>query len=164
MNEIITTIVIISTIIFIIILVLFRLFTNNISRSWNRHKAETVDKWKEEGVEFIRGPQGGQFSGLESMGVDRVIRGIGFAAITSKDLRVTRSVPSEVWSIPLKQIKKVTIQAIFMGNRSKKTPYIVVRFKQEDETDELGFQIKEFEEWAKDLAKAAGVRLQDIRE
>lgn len=65
----ITTIVIVSTLIFIIILVLFRLFTNNISRTWNRHKAETVDKWEEEGLEFICGPKAAQFGGLESMGI-----------------------------------------------------------------------------------------------
>ena len=144
MNEINSAdIIIIGVIIFVVILVLFRLLIKNISRSWNRHKAETVDKWEEEGVEFIRGPKGSQFGGLESMGVHKVIRGVGFAAITNKDLRVTRSVPSEIWSIPLKQIKKITIQPAFMGNRSKKTPFIVVRFKQDGKTDKLGFQVKE---------------------
>ena len=165
MSEIsISGIIIITVIIFIVILIVLRIVTNNVSRNWNRHRAETVDKWTEEGVEFIRGPKGGQFSGLESMGVHKVIRGVGFAAITSKDLRVTRSVPTGEWSIPLKQIKKVTIQPTFMGNRSKKTPFIVVRFKQGGETDKLGFQVTEFEDWAKKLAKVAGVRLQDIRE
>ena len=50
-----------------IILVLFQLLTHTISRRWNKHKAETVDKWEAEGIEFVRGPSGGQFGGLESM-------------------------------------------------------------------------------------------------
>jgi len=145
----------------LIVLGLVRYFTGAISRRWNRHKAETVEQWAAEGIEFIRGPTGGQFSGLESMGVTRVIAGIGFVALTTNDLRVTRATPSAAWCIGYRQIKGVTIQPTFLGQRSKKTPFIVARFTQE--SDKIGFQVKDFEEWATALAKAARVRVKDLR-
>ena len=42
--------------------------SGTVTRRWNRHRAETVSKWEAEGVQFERGPRGGQFGGLESMG------------------------------------------------------------------------------------------------
>lgn len=142
---------------------IFQLITHYISGRWNRHKAETVDKWAAEGVQFVRGPAGGQFGGLESMGQTKGLTGVGFIALTDTDLRVTRSTPSEAWQIPFRQIKGVTIQPAFLGKHSKKTPFIVVRFKKEGKADKLAFQVRDFEEWAEDLAKKAGVRLRDGR-
>ncbi len=134
-----------------------------VTRRWNQHKASTVLKWEAEGVEFVYGPVGGQFSGLESMGVNKVIRGIGFVVLTDKDLRVTRSAPAGVWSVTLKQIKGVALHSTFLGNRSKKTPYIVVRFKKGGKGDKLGFQVKPVEDWAEAVAQAAGVKVKDRR-
>ena len=164
MNEFNVFLLVIAVpVIIIVVIILFRLFTNMLTRRWNQHKAETVDKWHAEGVEFVRGPKGVQFGGLESMGINRVTRGVGLAVITAKDLRLTRSVPSEAWCITFKQIKGVAIQPAFMGKPSKNTPFIVVRFKKDGRADKLGFQVKDFEEWADDLAQAARVRLKDKR-
>ena len=151
-----------ATVVMVVVFVLLHLFFKLISRRWNKHKAETVDKWEAEGIEFVRGPTGARFGGLESMGIDRVLRGIGLVLITDKDLRVTRSSPLGTWCVPFKQIKGVTIQPAFMGHRGK-TPFIVVRFKKEGEADKLGFQVKDCEAWASDLAEAAGVRVKDKR-
>lgn len=141
-----------------------RFFTGGISRRWNKHKAETVDQWEAEGIQFRQGPVGGQFGGLESMGVKRAITGIGFMALTDKDLRVTRATPPQVWCISYKQIKGVTLQRTFLGKQSKKTAFIVVRFKQGGKADKLGFQVREAEVWAEELARYARVSLRDERE
>jgi hypothetical protein len=150
-------------IIFVIVAILYGLFNFVVSRRWNRHRAATVGKWEAEGLEFIRGPVGGQFGGLESMGINRVIRGIGFVAMTTKDLRVTRATPEGVWCVTYKQIKGVAIQPAFLGHKGK-TPFIVVRFVKEGKPDKLGFLVKNFEEWAEELAEAAEVSLKDPRE
>ena len=153
--------IIIGTIIMIAILVLFRVVINTASRRWNKHKAGTVLKWESEGVRFVRGPVGGSFGGLESMGINRVIRGIGFIALTDQDLRVTRSIPEAVWCINFKQIKGVTIQPAFLGKRGK-TPFIVVRFVKDGAADKLAFQVGAYQAWAGDLAQAAGVSVKVV--
>lgn len=134
-----------------------------VARRWNQHKAATVGKWEREGIEFVRGPAGGQFGGLESDGSKRVVRGIGFVVMTETDLRVTRAQPPGIWCITYKQIKGITIQPAFMGHRAKKTPFIVVRFVKEGQKDKLGFQVNNFETWAEELAEAAGVSVRDRR-
>jgi hypothetical protein len=131
------------------------------ARRWNRHKAETVGRWQAEGIEFERGPAGGRFGGLESMGDKKVTAGIGFAVLTHKDLRVTRVTPFGVWCIPFKQIKGVTLQPTFLGQSSKKVPFIVVRFVQDAQADKLAFKVNDYQAWAKDLAKAARVSVKD---
>jgi hypothetical protein len=156
--------VIAGTIALVVIVGIFRWITGSAARSWNYHKAETVDKWAAEGVEFVKGPTGSKFGGLESTGHLRVIRGIGYAVLTATDLRITRSTPLEAWSIPFEKIKAVTIQLAFLGEPSKKTPFIVINFETEKgETDDLGFQVTEYREGAADIAKAAQVELQDTR-
>ena len=149
-------------IILIIAASLFWLFNFFVSRRWNKHKAATVGQWEAEGIEFVRGPVGGQFGGLESMGAKRVIRGVGFVVMTDKDLRVTRATPAATWCVTYKQIKGVTIQPSFLEHQGK-TPFIVVRFVKDGQADKLGFLVKGFEEWADDLAEAAGVSLKDQR-
>ena len=141
-----------------------RFFTGGVSRRWNRHKAETVDQWQAEGIEFRRGPVGGQFGGLESMESKNVVTGIGFVVLTQKDLRVTHAPSFGVWLIPYKQIKGVTLQPAFMGKQSKKTPFIVVRFKQGGKSDKIGFQVREPEAWAEELGRYARVSVKDLRE
>jgi hypothetical protein len=166
MNEIDPNLVVIGSAVLILTLaVVFQLVTMYISRRWRRHQAATVDRWKAEGVEFIRGPAGGQFGGLESMGLNKLISGVGFVVMTDKDLRVTCSTPyTQEWQISYRQIKGVTIQPAFMGRRSRKTPFIVVRFKKEGQADKLAFQVKDFETWATELAQKAKVSLKDTRE
>jgi len=131
------------------------------AQRWKRHKAETVGQWEAAGVEFTRGPVGGQFGGLESMGEKKVIRGIGLVMLTEQDLRVTRATPSAAWCVTFKQIKGVTIQSTFLGKSSQRTPFIVVRFVKDGQSDRLAFKVKDYETWAKDLAKAARVSLKD---
>lgn len=97
------------------------------------------------------------------MGEKGAITGIGFMALTTKDLRVTRANPSAEWHLSFRQIKGVAIQPAFLGKKSKKTPFIVVRFKQEGKADKLSFQVNDFENWAKVLAKKAGVSVKDLR-
>lgn len=153
--------IIISALIFLVVAILATVFPRLVSRRWNKHKAETVEKWQAEGIDFLRGPSGGKFGGLESMGVSRVITGIGYVALTAKDLRVTRATPSGVWLVTYKQIKSVTIRQTFMGNRSQKTPFIVVRFVKDGQADKLGFQVSDYQLWAADLARVAKVSLKD---
>jgi hypothetical protein len=74
-------------------------------------------------------------------------------------LRVTRATPPGAWCITYKQIKGVTIQPAFMGHTTQKTPFIVVRFVKDGKKDKLGFLVKNYEEWAKNLAETAGVNL-----
>ena len=132
---------------------------SRVTRSWNRHKAETVTQWTEDGVEFTRGPVGGQFAGLTSLGKDRSMPGIGFVALTENDLRVTRSVPSRAWIITHKQIKGVSMEPKFLGREAKTTKFIVVNFVKDGEKDKIGFLVKDVTEWADALAQAAQVKL-----
>lgn len=145
------------------IFVLLGFFRLTVARRWNRHKAETVSRWEAEGVQFVRGPVGGQFGGLESMGAARVVRGIGLVVLTGHDVRVTRATPSAAWIIPFRQIKSVLLRPEFLGKTGQKTPFIVVRFVQGGQADRLGFQVKDYMEWAQALADAAGVPLKDLR-
>ena len=145
----------------IVAAVVYWWFRFSLSRNWNKHKQATVDKWQTEGVEFIRGPVGGQFSGLESTGVKRNITGIGLVVMTEKDLRVTRARPLGSWIVTYKQIKGVSIRWKFMGEVGKKTPFIVARFVKDGQPDKLGFRVNNYEEWAEALAEAAGVTLKD---
>ncbi|MEM7343836.1 MAG: hypothetical protein AAF485_06305 [Chloroflexota bacterium] len=133
--------------------------SRRVTHRWNRHRAETVAQWEQAGLEFIRGPAGGQFIGLESLGPDRSLRGLGFVALTEQDLRVTRSVPSEVWILTYKQIKGVTLQSKFLGREAKTNPFIVVRFVKDGKKDKLAFSVKEGKDWAKDLARVAKVKM-----
>ena len=151
----------ISTLIFFVVAIIAIVLPRLISRRWNKHKAETVAKWEAEGLHFLRGPSGGKFGGLESMGANRVITGVGYAALTDKDLRVTRVTPSAAWIVTYKQIKSIAIQQAFMGTRSQKTPFIVVRFVKDGQADKLGFQVNDYETWAADLARIAGVSVKD---
>jgi len=146
----------------IIAAVLFWWFRFSLARRWKKHQKATVDKWQAEDVEFIRGPSGAQFGGLESMGAKRVITGIGLAVMTAKDLRVTRAQPIGSWIVTYKQIKGVSIRWKFLGDVSKKTPFIVVRFVKDGQPDKLGFRVNDYEAWAEALAKKAGVSLRDL--
>lgn len=145
----------------VIVVVLFWWFRFSLGRRWNKHKKATVDKWQAAGVEFIRGPSGGQFGGLESMGAKRAITGIGLVVMTAKDLRVTRAQPLASWIVTYKQIKGVSLRWKFLGEVSKKTPFIVVRFVKDGQPDKLGFRVNNYEEWAEELAKKAGVTLKE---
>jgi hypothetical protein len=51
-----------------------------------------------------------------------------------------------------------------MGKQSNKTPFIVVRFKPGKKTDKVGFQVREPEAWAEELARYARVSVKDMRE
>ncbi len=148
-------------IILFIVAVLFWWFRFSVNRRWNKHRKATVGKWETEDIKFVRGPSGGQFGGLESMGAKRAITGIGLVVMTEKDLRVTRATPTASWIITFKQIKGVALRRKFMGEFSKKTPYIVVRFVKDGTPDKLGFRVNNYEEWAEELAEAAGVTLKD---
>lgn len=142
---------------------LYWLFRFMIGQRWNKHKAATIGKWEAEGIEFVHGPAGGQFGGLESMGAKRVIRGVGFVVMTEKDLRVTRATPPRSWCVTYKQIKGVSLQPEFLEHHPKNVPFIVVRFVKDGKADKLGFLVKDFETWAEELAEAAGVSLKDRR-
>lgn len=133
----------------------------SMNRRWNKHKQATVDKWQAGGIEFVRGPAGGQFGGLESMGAKGAVVGLGLVVMTDKDLRVTRATPTGVWIITYKQIKGVSLHRKFLAQVSKKTPFIVVRFVKDGQPDKLGFRVNDYETWAEELAKAAGVALKD---
>jgi hypothetical protein len=155
------TLIVVSSLIFLVVAVLSVGLPRLVSHRWNKHKAQTVHKWEAAGIKFQRGPNGGKFGGLESMGVSRVITGVGYVALTAKDLRVTRVTPFGEWIITFKQIKSVTMRSAFMGQRSQKTPFIVVRFIKDGQADKLGFQVGDTETWAEDLARAAKVSLKN---
>jgi len=162
-GETVANIVSIAPIVLLVGGIVYLLSKIIIARRWNQHRVATVGKWEAAGIEFVRGPVGGQFGGLESMGAKAVVRGIGLVMMTDKDLRVTRAAPPGWWSVTYKQIKGVTIQGEFLGQKAKETPFIVVRFVQDGQADRLAFKVKDYQTWAKELAKAARVSLKDQR-
>jgi hypothetical protein len=134
--------------------------TGAVSNRGQAHRAQTVEAWQAEGVEFTLGPTPIQFGGLESMGEKRAVRGAGLVMLTGQDLRVTCSLPTTVWwTLNFRQIKGVTVQWTFLGKTAKKTPFIVVRFKKDGQADKLGFQVKDVDTWAARLAESAKVKL-----
>ncbi len=159
-----STLFIAGSLALVLVVSLFYLFNRTVTRRWQKHRAETIETWEAEGIEFVLGPEGCQFGGLESTGSRKVIRGIGYTVVTSKDLRVTRSAPSEVQHITHKQIKRVQLMDEYLDHQSNTTPFIVVGFKRKGQKDKLGFQVKPYQEWAEKIAQLAGVRLKDSRE
>lgn len=149
----------ISTVILVVVVVAVGTASRRLGRNWNKHRADTIDKWNEEGVEYTMEPVVCQFGGLDSVGEARQLRGAGYAALTTKDLRVTRVVPSESWILNYKQIKGITLARHFKGKVVNKTPFIVVKFSKEGQADKLAFQVKDVETWAKALAAATGVKI-----
>lgn len=144
------------------VVLLFRYMSGTLSRRWKAHRAETVDQWAADGIEFELGPVATQFGGLESMGVNKAVRGVGYAVLTAKDLRVTCATPATVWwTLNFRQIKGVSLQRAFLGKSIKKTPFIVIRFVKDGQPDKLGFQVKAVDEWAEKIAGAAGVTIND---
>ena len=156
-----TTIIVISSSVTLIILLLIIGFPALISRNWKRHQAETVERWAADGITFIKGPVGGKFMGVESIGSNKNTTGIGFIVLTDQDLRVTRASPSREWHIPFQQIKGVMLRSKFMDQTSQKTPFIVVRFVEGGHKDKLAFQVNDAVAWASELAQAAGVKLKE---
>ncbi len=159
-----STLFIAGTLALILVVGLFYLFNYTVTRRWKKHRAETIETWEAEGIEFVLGPEGCQFGGLESTGSRKAIRGIGYAVVTSKDLRVTRSAPSDVQRVTYKQIKMVRLMDEYLSHQSNTTPFIVVSFKRKGQKDKLGFQVKPYEKWAETLANLAQVQLKDSRE
>ena len=155
-----TIVVLISTATFVVLLLIIGL-PSLVSRNWKRHRAETVDRWAADDITFLKGPVGGKFIGVESIGSIRNTPGIGFVVLTDQDLRVTRASPSREWYIPYQQIKGVMLLTKFMDQFSKKTPFVVVRFIEDGHKDKLAFQVNEAVDWASDLAQAAGVKLKE---
>lgn len=154
------TVLVVSVAVVFVIVGLGRFMTGSMAKRWKQHRAATVDAWLAEGVEFTRGPTAIQFGGLESMGGQRVVRGAGLVMLTEKDLRVTCATPTTVWwTLNFKQIKGVTVQRAFLGKTANKTPFIVVRFKKDGQADKLGFQVKDVDGWATQLAESARVKL-----
>jgi len=156
------TVVAFGMLILLGVVLLFRYMSGSLSRRWKAHRADTVDQWAADGVEFELGPVAAQFGGLESMGVAKAVRGVGYAVLTPKDLRVTSATPTTVWwTLNFRQIKGITLKRSFLGKRVKQTPFIVVRFVKDGQADKLGFQVKDFEAWAQKIADKAGVSVDE---
>ncbi len=156
-----TTTVVISSVVTLVVLLLIVGLPRLISRNWRRHRAETVERWAADGITFVKGPVGGKFIGVESIGAIRNTTGVGFIVLTDQDLRVTRVSPSHEWHIPFQQIKGVMLRTKFMGQVSKQTPFIVVRFVEGGHKDKLAFQVNDTVAWASELARSAGVKLKE---
>jgi hypothetical protein len=139
-----------------------RLITSRMSRNWIKHRAVTIDAWQAEGIEFVHGPTVCQFGGLGSMSPGQLLeRGPGYAVLTLNDLRVSRVHPSDSWIVTLRQIKGVSLARKFKGKVVNKTPFIIVKFTTDGQSDKIAFQVKEYETWATTLANAAGVKIKD---
>jgi len=154
----------ISVILVMVVIGFTRLMSGSAAKKWKAHRAETVELWEADGVEFVLGPSGGRFCGLESMGDKFGERDFGIIAITTEDLRVTRMSPTTVWSIPFNEFESIAFETEFMGNRAAKTPFIVVEFTQNEQVDTIGFQIAAYDEWAEKLADLANVPLYELEE
>ena len=113
---------------------------------WLRRKKVAITRqWEGEGVLFLRGPEGANFSGLESQGMGQV-RGNGFIALTGEDLRVTRAVPAGEWRIPHRQIKQACLEPSFLGKRRGR-PVLVITFEADGQPDRLGVYVRDGEAW-----------------
>lgn len=154
----------ISVILVMVVIGVTRLLSGSAAKNWKVHRAETVEQWEADGIEFVLGPSGGRFCGLESMGDKFGERDFGIIAITTEDLRVTRMSPTTVWLIPFNEFESIAFESEFMGNHATKTPFIAVEFTQDGEVDTIGFQIAAYDEWAEKLADLADVPLYELEE
>ncbi len=110
-----------------------------------RKKAAITRRWEREGVIFLRGPEGVNFSGLESQGLAQV-RGNGLIALTGEDLRVTRAIPAAEWRIPHRQMKWATLEPSFLGKRRGR-PVLVITFETDMQIDRLGVYVRDGQGW-----------------
>ncbi len=123
---------------------------------WLRRKKGAITRqWEREGILFLRGPAGANFSGLESKGMGQ-IRGNGFMALTNEDLRVTRAVPAAEWRIPHQYIKQVSLEPSFLG-KQRGTPVLVVTFEADGQIDRLGVYVRDGAGWVEAITNVAGV-------
>ncbi len=120
-----------------------------------REKRAITRRWEQEGLVFLRGPVGVNFSGLESKGSGQ-IRGNGFMALTGQDLRVVRAVPPAEWGIAHNQIKQVVLESSFLGKR-RGMKVLVITFEQAGQLDRLGLYVGDNTAWVKAIASAAGL-------
>ncbi len=124
---------------------------------WLRRKKATITReWEREGVVFLLGPAGINFSGIESKGMGQ-IRGNGFMALTQHDLRITRAVPAAEWRIPHNQIKQVSLESSFLGKRRGMMKVLVVTFEQAGQSDRVGVYVRDSNAWVEAIVKAAGL-------
>jgi hypothetical protein len=113
---------------------------------WLRRKKVAITRqWEREGAVFLRGPEGANFSGLESQGIGQV-RGNGFIALTGEDLRITRAIPAAEWRIPHRQIKQATLEPSFLGKR-RGSPVLVITFEADSQVDRLGVYVRDGQAW-----------------
>lgn len=118
-----------------------------------RKKAAVTRQWEREGVVFLRGPVGSNFSGLESQGLMQ-IRGNGFIALTRHDLRITRALPPAEWRIPHRQIKGVSLESSFLS-KGRIMKVLVVTFEETGRQDRIGVYVRDGVGWAEAIAHAA---------
>ena len=124
---------------------------------WLRRKKSALTRqWEREGVVFLRGPEGANFSGLESKGMGQV-RGNGFIALTGQDLRVTRAAPATEWRIPHQQIKQVTLEPSFLGKQRGGMKVLVVTFEQDGQPDRIGVYVRNGAAWVEAVTNAANL-------
>ena len=123
---------------------------------WLRRKKVAITRqWEGEGIVFLRGPEGANFSGLESQGMGQ-IRGNGFIALTGEDLRVTRAVPAAEWRILHRQIKQATLEPSFLGKRRGR-PVLVITYEADGQPDRLGVYVRDGQAWAEAINNNAGI-------
>ena len=115
-----------------------------------RKKSAITRQWEREGAVFLRGPEGANFSGLESQGMGQV-RGNGFIALTGEDVRVARAVPAATWRIPHRQIKTATLEPSFLGKR-RSSPVLVITFEADGQRDRLGVYVRDGQAWVEAIA------------
>jgi hypothetical protein len=122
---------------------------------WLRRKKVAVTRqWAQEGVLFLRGPEGANFSGFESQGLAQV-RGNGFIALTGEDLRLTRAIPAAEWCIPYQQIKQATLEPSFLGKRRGR-PVLVITFERDGQPDRLGVYVRDGQAWVEAMSTLVG--------
>ena len=118
-----------------------------------RKKSALTREWDQEGIVFLRGPEGANFSGLESNGLGQV-RGNGFIALTGHDLRITRATPAAEWRIPYQHLKQVSLESSFLG-KSRGIKVMVVTFEQNGQLDRIGVYVRHGHAWVEAITNAA---------
>ena len=120
---------------------------------WLRRKGKSVAReWEREGRLFLQGPVGINFSGIGSKGMGQV-RGNGFMALTDKDLRITRAVPSTEWRLLHRNIKGVSLETSFLGKRRGRMQVLVIDFDQNDQPDRIGVYVRNSGDWMEEIVR-----------
>jgi len=113
-----------------------------------------IARWKQAGITFVKGPASANYRGHASVSIP--VKGNGILALTNSDLRFVRYLPRSEFVIPFDQITTVEHRQTWKGSYRGR-PVLVIRYRDDDREDEIGFIVRHLADWSTAIAQAADI-------